>query len=267
MKSTLFSDWLADLYHDQFQQFSRSNGYTLGLWGIGLCFLFLLNFKLMLILGSGVAVGWVSDQIQQSHPEWRSRRRTFYDGLSQFPLGRPLVWGGSTSLVLGLGFWVTETAGRGWIVVLLMLQGLTAAGIWLRRPPHSSAVSDPDASGVLDWEASLQALGHDNPMRRLIAVRQLHQALCIDDLSRRDLQEIQEYLQFLLQVEPEPQIRSKVRSALKDLPGWDDTGLADRIEEPRTLPLAMPPQLTRPARRWPDASAVRDDYQLSISQG
>lgn len=229
MKFSFFSDWLTDFCHAQFKQASNRSGYSLGVWGMGLFFLCLLNWKLLLALALGLAIAIIVYDTQSPSSWLQAKGNVMLRRWVKTPLGLASLSGGITSASLLLAMGLADATGRGWIAATLMLQAGTClgiVGIW-RSLSRRQLVSGTSAIPLFDRYIS--DLAHPNPMRRLIAIRRLQNQLLSFRLPAPQQRELKDYFQLLLTQEVNPLLRVALQDTLET---------CNFSESQRTLPQA-----------------------------
>ena len=227
MKFSLLSDWLTDFCHAQFKQISTQSGYTLGLVGIGLFFLCLVSWKILLALALGSAIALLVYDLQ-SPASWFHARHQDLQPWLKTPAGMATVAGSGTVVGLLTLFGLSAATGRGWIAALLMLQGIACVslfGIW-RSLSHRPQVS-PDGTLPL-FDRYIGDLAHSNSMRRLIAIRRLQHHLQHGRIPAFQKRELHDYFELLLDQEVNPLLRVAIQDALAC---YEQTRVRHRLPE------------------------------------
>lgn len=216
MKFSLVSDWLTDLFHDQFKQFSNRSSYALGMTALGLFFMSLLSWKLLLAIAMGLAVTYSIFELQQPDSIFWRRTVNSIRKLWQQPDGKAIISGSSVSLFILLGFALTQATGRSWIAATLILQSLIGIGIFaLWKQGEMSRTRQSAQSEAMNCDRYINDLAHPVLLRRMIAVRRLHHGMLQHSISRQECREIQDYFQILLGQETDSVIRLAIQDALE----------------------------------------------------
>lgn len=148
----------------------------------------------------------------------------------------------STYLVTSLG----RATGNPWLAIILLGEGfgiLMILGIL-----GSYGLNQPSSVKLTPWEEALQGLTAPEPLKRLLAVRQLIRYGQTLSPHREEHQEIRLYFQYLLADEEDANIRQIVLDYLRQEP--------QALDSPSQLTIAAPPLNQEHLRRSPLQSPV-----------
>lgn len=110
-----------------------------------------------------------------------------------------LIWQDTNSVGLALS-------------ILLQGLGLLTLGLFVRQLQQEKQIRLP--SQLDNWIQNLTAL---DPLKRLIAVRQIRHYVDTSSADTQQIQELKEYLQLLLKQEPEPSIQNAILEGLEQI--------------------------------------------------
>ncbi len=188
-----------------------------GLASVGSVLLLLWNAKLVFSTGAGMGTMVLMYLLQDA--QWRREKLPKVSEQVQAKLeglNRPFLWstigGGSAAFLsyLAISAW-TETDAH-WLATGILLQGLMTFGLLglaLRRVLAKSPTVETE---LCHW---VETLSHEDPIQRLLAVRQLTKMAQSAPLIQQ--QEILEYFQLMVSREPEELVREAVWQALETL--------------------------------------------------
>lgn len=189
-----------------------------GLASVGSVLLLLWNAKLVFSTGAGMGTMVLMYLLQDA--EWRREKLPTVREQVQAKLeglNRPFLWstigGGSAAFLsyLAISAW-TETDAH-WLATGILLQGLMTFGVLglaLRRVWDQAPTVE--TIEVCHW---VETLSHEDPIQRLLAVRQLTKTAQSAPLIQQ--KEILEYFQLMVSREPEELVREAVWQALETL--------------------------------------------------
>ncbi len=189
-----------------------------GLASVGSVLLLLWNAKLVFSTGAGMGTMVLMYLLQDA--EWRREKLPTVREQVQAKLeglNRPFLWstigGGSAAFLsyLAISAW-TETDAH-WLATGILLQGLMTFGVLglaLRRVWDQAPTVE--TTEVCHW---VETLSHEDPIQRLLAVRQLTKTAQSAPLIQQ--KEILEYFQLMVSREPEELVREAVWQALETL--------------------------------------------------
>ena len=188
-----------------------------GLASVGSVLLLLWNAKLVFSTGAGMGTMVLMYLLQDA--QWRREKLPKVSEQVQVKLeglNRPFLWstigGGSAAFLsyLAISAW-TETDAH-WLATGILLQGLMTFGVLglaLRRVLAKSPTVETE---LCHW---VETLSHEDPIQRLLAVRQLTKTAQSAPLIQQ--KEILEYFQLMVSREPEELVREAVWQALETL--------------------------------------------------
>ena len=192
-----------------------------GLAGAGSVLLLLWNAKLVFSTGAGIGTMVLMYLLQDV--QWRREKLPKVSAQIQTQLeglNRPFLWstigGGSAAFLsyVAISVW-TETDSH-WLATGILVQGLMifgGLGLAVRRVWSETSMAEIEmSSGVEKW---VEKLSHDDPVQRLLAVRQLTKTAQSASLIQQ--KEILEYFQLMVNSEPEELVREAVWQALETL--------------------------------------------------
>lgn len=188
-----------------------------GLASVGSVLLLLWNAKLVFSTGAGMGTMVLMYLLQDA--EWRREKLPNVSEQVQAKLeglNRPFLWstigGGSAAFLSYLAISAWSETDAHWLVTGVLLQGLMTFGLLglaLRRVLAKSPTVETDLS---HW---VETLSHEDPIQRLLAVRQLTKTAQSAPLIQQ--KEILEYFQLMVSREPEELVREAVWQALETL--------------------------------------------------
>ncbi|MEB3338346.1 MAG: hypothetical protein VKJ46_12845, partial [Leptolyngbyaceae bacterium] len=199
--------------HLSLQRWQGSGRWLLGVAGAGA--LLLWNWRLVLAIASGILVMTLAQALQvwNWQPGWSRLRRLFSS------TNRPLVMvvgsGAITTFSSYMALAIWADSGSFWIALGMTLQGmgtLAVLGIGLGqlmgRPAHRKDLAFGDR---------LSHLTDANPLKRLIAVRQMTRLVSSAALEPQQCLEIADCFRLMLSQESEPVVRDAVLDGLQVL--------------------------------------------------
>ncbi len=188
-----------------------------GFAGIGGLLLLFWNAKLVLSTGAGMGTLVILYLLQD--PQWRKEKLPQLNEQLQRQLegiNQPFLWsaigGGSAAFLtyLTIAAW-TETDSH-WLATGILLQGLLTCGVLglsIRQMWNAKA----ETIETLEFSHWVEKLSHEDPVARLLAVRQL--TTIAQTLKQQ--KELLEYFQLMISREPEALVREAVWEALESL--------------------------------------------------
>ncbi len=217
-------------------KFQKSGGWLLGL--LAASGLFLWDQKLMLSTVSGLAMMALIYAMQQSN--WRQRWLPFYKLITNFStlyVNAPsrqviLAVGGGIIAILStyLAVSIWNDASSPWMAAGAILQGggtlavlLMLTGQWLQRQTDRKDVA---------FTHYLADLTHADPLKRLVAVKQLTRSLNRPALDAADRAAIADCFRMMVGQEQEPLVQDAI---------FDGLQACDRQLEPVHQPQPLPP--------------------------
>ncbi len=188
-----------------------------GFAGVGGLLLLFWNAKLAISTGAGMGTMMLLYLLQD--PQWRKEKLPALTQQLQLQLegvNQPFLWsaigGGGAAFLsyLTIAVW-TETDSH-WLATGILLQGLLTCvvlGLGIRQlwNPQAEAVE------TLEFSHWVEKLSHEDPVARLLAVRQLPPIA--KTLAQQ--KELLEYFQLMVSHEPEAIVREAVWQALENL--------------------------------------------------
>ncbi len=221
-----------------------------GRWRLGLLgaiALLLWNWRLWFAIAVGLGMRVLVYRLQRQHwqPPW-AKIRLLLNQVSHTPALAFLSGGlamGST--YISLCIW--RDAPSPWIGAGLLLQGLGTLAVLILLVGLS--LNHPSQGRAGQFQKLVLDLTEPDPLKRLVAVRQLSRLVGTTPLNLPQTQQVGEYLQLLLHQESEPLIRKAVLEELQTLQATKKLQLS---LEP---PLALGGKHSRAVR--PMASRVR----------
>jgi len=192
------------------QWIGRSNNWLLV--SVGAMTLMFWNGRLVLATGVGVAVMLFLRQAQKRQIEYPSVLLKQLDRFNN-PMSLAIASGGlvSFSTYLAASIWVESS--NVWIALGSLLQGAGTVGVIFllirHLLDHQAHVAQPDPANLVN------DLTHREPLKRLIAVRQLT-AIAIDlEVSHPQRKELRDYFRLMLRSENEPIVRDALIASLQ----------------------------------------------------
>jgi hypothetical protein len=196
--------------------------------------------QLVLATGLGLgSMGLVYWLLTGNWQQYRAQVRAFF----RKPSGQLTLAVGAGSLVTLSTYLVTSlwrVTGNPWLAIILLGEGF---GILLILGLLGNYVLDQPASQVTPWEDALQGLTAPEPLKRLLAVRQLIRYGQTLSLHREEHQEIRLYFQYLLAEEQDANIRQMVLDYLQQE--------TKDLVTPSPLTISVLPLHPKPLRRSP----------------
>ena len=251
LTQTLIHQWLKFL--DDSQEFQRQPLNLIGLriWLAGLTglVLLLINWRLVFAMSVGLGSLKVLNWLNQKH--WRPLELLFQRGLKLGAKSQTWVIGGSTAATLGayMAVSILAEADSFWIAVGAILQGLITFAIFCLLIWRIGHRSSPQSN---DLDQRLGDLTHADPLKRLIAVRQITRLATQADPDQLYLPDSQlslrshltDCFRLMLRHETETIVRSAVRESLQSI--------SPKPQLPKgSQPIASPITLKRSASHLP----------------
>ena len=238
----LDSEWSGEF----FKQFSRARWrkQTVPLVALGVAVAMLLwNWKLFLATGAGILVMLAMYLMQQwNWPRIFRQWRQWFNGTNR-SMAIAVGTGGITSLFtyMAVSIWVASE--NKWMATGEILQGMGIVAIFIRLlwPIFTHKSSQKDIS----LNEPIVNLTDSDPLKRLIAVRQLNSLVKNNHCDREQLRAIADYFNLMWSRETEP----LVRDALLD--GLEMLGEAKQLAQGPS-PLSIPFRPKRVATKIPD---------------
>jgi hypothetical protein len=189
--------------------------------GLGSLFLLLWNAKLVFSTGAGMGTMMLLYLFQDE--QWRKEKWPQLNGQLQQQLeglNRPFLWsaiggtGAAFFSYLALAAWA-ETDDH-WLATGILLQGLLTVGV-LGLGIRQWWMQDKIAENVeaIEFSHWVEKLSHEDPVSRLLAVRQLSTIAQSGSLTQQ--KEILDYFQLMLDRESEELIREAIWQGLEPL--------------------------------------------------
>lgn len=178
--------------------------------GAGAALLISWNGRLIVSTGAGLGTMWLVYSLRES--SWRAAITDLVnalEGVDRHITLSILAGAGATfGTYTVLSIWLE--AQSHWLATAMILQGAVTMGalgilLWQRFQPS------PSQSGLMQ---SINDLTHDDPLKRLIAARQINQLLSQYPAQQRD---IAEFYQVLLTREPDHLVREAVMDGLQQI--------------------------------------------------
>jgi len=194
------------------QWLSRSNNWLLV--SAGAMTLMFWNGRLVLATGVGVAVMLFLRHHQSRQIEYPTPLLKQFDRFNN-PVSLAIASGGlvSCSTYLAASIWVESS--NAWIAIGSLLQGVgTVGAIFLlvrHLLDHQAHSKQPDSADLVN------DLTHREPLKRLIAVRQLAAIATDLEESHPQRKELRDYFRLMLRYENEPLVRDAVIASLQTL--------------------------------------------------
>ncbi len=189
----------------------------LGAAGVGTVLLMLWNAKLVFSTGAGmgtmVLLYLLQDQQwrKEKVPQFKNQLQDQLEGINQ-----PFLWsaigGGSAAFLSYLAIAAWSETDSHWLATGILLQGLLTCGVLglgLRQFWDQKA----ETSETLEFSHWVEKLSHEDPVARLLAVRQL--STIVQTLTQQ--KELLEYFQLMVSHESEELVREAVWQALETL--------------------------------------------------
>lgn len=220
VRHTLLTDLTASAMH-RLQQLGRRcvrifKRQGLGVWVcalVGTLLLMVWNGVLLLALSIGLGTALL---IQRLHPRYTIPWQAIAKGFSGSHSTTLLSIGcGLLSLVASyMTVLIWQDTSSFWLAFAILLQGLgllTVLGLFLWQ------MVKPDKQRLTPTylDDSIHNLTAIDPLKRLIAVRQINQFVASTPSDRGRVQELREYLQLLLQKESETSIQNAITEGLE----------------------------------------------------
>ncbi len=178
--------------------------------GTGAALLISWNGRLIIATGAGLGTMWLTYSMREWG--WRAAITDLVnalEGIDRHITLSILAGAGATfGTYTALSIWLE--AQSHWLATAMILQGAVTLGalgvlLWKRFQPS------PSQSGLLQY---LSDLTHDDPLKRLIAARQINQLLSQHPAQQQD---IAEFYQVLLTREPDQLVREAVMDGLQQI--------------------------------------------------
>lgn len=193
-----------------------------------------------LVLATGMGIGGMSLVYVLPQQQWRWQQwRLLLQGLSGKMLLAVGVGGMTTLSTYVITMIWAESENRG-LAIASIAQGLGTAGIlglliWQVAIAHQPQANAPHERWLNDLTAN-------EPLKRLMAVRQLSQRADHQDLSKVQFQQLVEYFTLMLTQETEPTIRQALFDALQ---AWQQSSSPQSLLQPLKIPLASEKAILR----------------------
>jgi hypothetical protein len=221
------------------------------LWGMAVVAMLLIwHLKLLFALGIGLLVLWLTYSLQagQWQIPWAELCRKLQ--APQQRLALAIATGGVATLstYISLASW-SEAQGF-WSATGAICQGLGILAILVLLVGH--LLDHHTDLPTTRFDQLVSDLAHADALKRLIAVRQLTQAVTTPTADRAQRRAVVDYLRLLLGQESEPVVRNAVLDSLQAL------DKARRMTQPQ-LPAASAPEVkyTSASMRRPVASVTK----------
>ncbi len=178
--------------------------------GAGAALLISWNGRLIIATGAGLGTMWLAYSLREWG--WRAAITDLVnalEGIDRHITLSILAGAGATfGTYTALSIWLE--AQSHWLATAMILQGAMTMGalgvlLWQRFQPS------PSQSGLLQYISNLT---HDDPLKRLIAARQINQLLSQHPAQQHD---IAEFYQVLLNREPDQLVREAVMDGLQQI--------------------------------------------------
>lgn len=185
-----------------------------------------------LVLATGLGIGGMSLVYLLPQQQWRWQQwRLLLQGLSGKMLLAAGV-GGTTAVSTYVMTAIWAESNNRWLAIASIFQSLGTAGIlglvsWQLAIAHQSRQSNSYEQWLIDLTAS-------EPLKRLMAVRQLSQLKEQQALNEAQFQQLLEYFSLMLTQENEPTIR---QALFEDLQSWQRSSPPASLRQPLKIPL------------------------------
>jgi hypothetical protein len=188
-----------------------------GAAGVGTLLLMLWDAKLVFSTGAGIGTMVLLYLLQDQQwrkeklPELNQKLQHQLEGINQPFLWSAIGGGGAAFLsYLAIAAWA-ETDSH-WLATGILIQGLLTCGV-LGLGIRQSWRSKAEDIETLEFSHWVEKLSHEDPVARLLAVRQL--TATVPSLTQQ--KELLEYFQLMVSHEPESLVREAVWQALEAL--------------------------------------------------
>lgn len=200
--------------------------------------LLIWHWKLLFALGVGILVLLLTHSLQAGHWQipWAELRQKLRGPKQRFALAA--VSGGVATLSTYISLAIWSEAESFWSATGAIGQGLGILAVLVLLVGH---LLDHDRdSAPTRFDQLVHDLTHADALKRLIAVRQLTQAVTTPTADRTQRRAVVDYLRLLLSQESEPVVRNAVLDSLQAL------DKAHRMTQAQ-LPAASAPVVKYPA--------------------
>jgi hypothetical protein len=234
---------LSRLSQEIFQLLSRPEVYKWGRWSLasfGATLMFSWDWKL--VVATGVGIGGMGLVYLASGKNWQQYWllwQPFLKG-SQGKLTLAVGSGAIASLSTYLAAAIWAESDNRWLATGTVLEGMGTLLTLTLLGWHILSQQNQDSDTQL--EKYLHQLTEPDPIKRLIAVRQLIKLQETKTLPKRDRHQIEEYFQLLLQQESEKLIRQAI---LEHLHLENSLSSRPTVNTPLNVPLNIQESLKR----------------------
>jgi hypothetical protein len=186
-----------------------------------------------LVLATGAGIGCLALLRETSPEQWRQWQTKLGYLSEKIPLTVGLAGMASLTTYLMATIWA-ESENR-WLAIATMGQGLvsiTTLGLLVWQVTIAQQQKGRDR-----YEQWLRELTAHEPLRRLMAVRQLSERVTQQELSSGQFQQLIEYFSLILLQETEESVRQAI---LESLQAWRVSVKPDRPLQPIQIPVRSP---------------------------
>jgi hypothetical protein len=229
--------------------------------GAGTACLLAWNARLVMATGAGVGMLWLAYSLRDIG--WRSAIADLVnrlEGLNQKIVLSALSGAGATfGTYLIISIWL-ETQNH-WLATGMILQGTATMGtLGLLLWQNWAKLQHPQRSPTRDWHLCLADLTDDDPLKRLMAIRQINQQIAD---RPADQAHVMEYFRILLSRETDEVIRTALFDGLQLLSQAHP--LKQRASHPQrhqtVLPQAATPEFLVGAENWRRTERVKEPVE------